>query len=73
MSRILSIKLSRAEASQLLSYTVQREIGSDAGWYYGSKASFDARHASIKQKLEEALDATALERPADTTDASRDG
>lgn len=61
-TRSFSVRLSRGEIEQMLWYVVDREQGNDAGWYVGNKESFEARHRSIKEKLETVL------RPYSTAD-----
>jgi hypothetical protein len=53
---LVTIRVTRAEAHQLHSYLQDRDQGNDAGWYYGDKAQFEKRHASIIEVIERALE-----------------
>lgn len=55
MSSLVVVRMTKAEASQLLSYIDHRDQGSDGGWYYAPKDQFEARHKSLKDCIERAL------------------
>jgi hypothetical protein len=59
---LVTIRVTRAEAHQLLSYLQDRDQGDGAGWYYGDKAQFEKRHESIREVL-----TRAIERHASTS------
>jgi hypothetical protein len=59
---LVTIRVTRAEAQQLLNYVSDRDMGEGAGWYYGDKAQFERRHESIKEVLRR-----AIERHTDTS------
>lgn len=55
MSRLVTIRVTKAEAVQLHNYVCDRDMGPDCGWYYGKKEDFERRHASLKEILERAI------------------
>ena len=55
MSRLVTIRVTKAEAQQLLAYVNSRDQGEIAGWYYSPKKDFERRHASLKEILERVL------------------
>jgi hypothetical protein len=63
---LVTIRLTRAEAMQVLSYLSEWETGPEAGWYYGKKNDFKKRHASIRECVQRAMD-----KAADTSTAVR--
>jgi hypothetical protein len=59
---LVTVRLTRTEAEQLLSYAAHRDICGEApGWYYGNREHFERRHASILNVLTRAL--TPKEKP----------
>ena len=67
MSVLVTIRVTPAEARQILAYCDDRDQGEGAGWYYGSKRSFEKRHRSIKEVIKR-----ALERAASTSTAGQE-
>lgn len=62
---LVTIRLTKAEARQVLQYLTEWEDGPEAGWYYGKKHDFTKRHHSIRECVERALEkATAVEADA---------
>lgn len=55
MSKLVTIRVTKAEAQQLLAYVNSRDHGYGAGWYYDRKKDFERRHASLKEILERVL------------------
>ena len=54
---LVTVRVTKAEALQLLSYATHRdECGEAAGWYYGNRAHFEKRHNSILEVLARAID-----------------
>ena len=50
------IPFTLAETTQLLEYVLDRDRGDGCGWYYGNKEQFEARHSSIIDKINSALE-----------------
>lgn len=55
MALIVTIRMTWPELAKLLAYVNARDQGTDSGWYYAPKKSFEARHKSIKEILERVL------------------
>jgi hypothetical protein len=51
----INLRFSLAEVLQLLSYARARDEGDDAGWYYGDKDAFEARHKRIIDRLDDTV------------------
>ena len=58
MSKIITLRMTPAEVAQMLDYVHDRDYAGD-GWYFGNKAQFERRHASIRECLERALGKTS--------------
>lgn len=41
MSRLVTIRVTKAEAVQLYNCVCDRDTGPDCGWYYGKKEDFE--------------------------------
>ena len=54
---LVTIRMTLAEAQQVLSYINARDQGDDSGWYYAPKINFERRHASLKAMFERVITA----------------
>lgn len=58
--KLVTIRVTQAEADQLLSYVAHRDICGEApGWYYGNKEHFERRHASLVEVITRAISTNA--------------